>query len=77
MAQVGIVHQAVVLQESHGLRHLLQVEFFGPIRVTDPFSLGQFLLNVDQELVGALGLGRGFGLLFLRGMQTLPGSAAE
>lgn len=71
--QLGVVHEIVVLQISDGLRHLLQVELLGPIRVTSSFALSQLRLNVDQELVGPLGLLRRFGFLFLRGVLALPG----
>lgn len=54
--QLRVVHQAMLLQIGHCLRHLLEVKLFGPVCVSSAVSLSQLRLDVDQKLVGALRL---------------------
>ena len=74
LGQRCVIHEIMVLQISHGLGHLLQIEPLGPIRVTGTFALGELFLNVDQELIFPLGLLGRFCLSLPRAVLPLTGN---
>lgn len=55
LTERSVVQQLSLSQEIQRLRHLLQVEALRPPRISGTFTLGQFGLDVHQQ-IDALGL---------------------